>query len=114
MTDEQYNAVKADIQNYFKEKEKYKYSIIGVFAVWLKKSHKRDYYYFCSQFVAEILIKHNIFKTNKPADLVRPMDFFEIENKILVSSGLINKRDPYIESFRLIQFSKRVFATIKR
>lgn len=111
ISDEQFLFLQNEIDNFFKNKDDYKYSILGTITAYLNKPHKREYYYFCSQFVSELLINSGIYKTDKLPEVIKPMDLLEIENKIFIYEGLINKDNYANNSFNLFRFegiSKRI------
>ncbi|MEW9096766.1 MAG: hypothetical protein AB2417_16955 [Clostridiaceae bacterium] len=90
VTEEQYNSLKKEVEIFLTEKQKYRYNFLGLFGVLLNKPFKRRNYYFCSQFVSEVLIKSNIYNPHKVPELVRADDLFEIGNKEFIYEGFIN------------------------
>lgn len=77
VTDNQYEIAKNTIEEFEKEKKKYKFNIIGLFgAGFNKKITKKDYFY-CAEFVKHVMDKAEI-KTNLP-EIVKPEDFKKIE-----------------------------------
>lgn len=95
ITSKQYNSLKNYIDKFLNNKSKYKYNILGTTTLLFNKPIKREHYYFCSQFVAEALIKSGIYKTDKLPELIKPMDLLEIENKTLLYEGKINEHPLY-------------------
>jgi len=91
VTEKQYFALRNKVDAFIKESEKYKYNFAGLFGIPLGIPIKRKNHYFCSQFVSEVLIQSNIFKTNIPPELMKTSDLFSIKNKELIYEGLINK-----------------------
>lgn len=91
VTNEQYTHIQRELDMFLTNKDKYKYSILGTFTAYLNKVHEREDYYFCSQFVSELLINSGVYKTDKHPTIIKPMDLLEIENKTLIYEGLINK-----------------------
>ena len=95
ITSEQYETLTNYLEKFLKDKSKYKYSVLGTATTLFNKPVKRENYYFCSQFVAEALIKADIYKTDKLPELIKPMDLLEIENKTLIYEGYINEYPLY-------------------
>lgn len=93
VTKEQYNYLNNSINNFFENKDNYKYSVLGTVTAYFNIPVKREYYYFCSQFIAELLIDSGIYKTDKLPEVIKPMDLMEIENKIFVYEGIINEEN---------------------
>ncbi len=88
---DQFNFLQNEINEFFKNQDDYKYSVLGTVTAYFNKPYKREYYYFCSQFVSELLINSGIYKTDKLPEVIKPMDLLEIENKTLFYEGFINE-----------------------
>jgi hypothetical protein len=91
VTEDQYICLQNQVENFITLKSQYKYNFLGLFGVLLNRPLKRDKHYFCSQFVSEILIKSNVYSTNKLPELIKPNDLALIDNKEFVYEGLINR-----------------------
>lgn len=59
-----------------------------MFGVIFKISIIRKNHYFCSEFISYILIKSNIYFSDKPAEFIKPSDLLNIENKEFIYEGL--------------------------
>lgn len=90
VTEEQYYSLKREIKYFLKEKYKYRYNFIGLFGILINTPIKRKNHYFCSQFVSEVLIKSNIYHTDKVPELIKTNDLFSLRNKELVYEGFIS------------------------
>lgn len=113
ITDEQFDFLESEINNFFKNKDNYKYSILGTVTAYFNKPYKREHYYFCSQFVAELLINSGIYKTDKLPEVIKPMDLLEIDNKELIYEGFINE-DNYIKNNLSLFSYRRLTKAISR
>ena len=91
ITEEQYNSLKKELETFMQQKDHYKYNFLGLFGALLNIPVKRKNYYFCSQFVSEMLIKSGIYLSSKPPELIRPDDLFNIENQQFYYSGFVNQ-----------------------
>lgn len=91
VTEEQYNLIKSEVNEFLKYKDKYRYNLLGLLGVLINRPLKRDNYYFCSQFVSEILMKSRVFKLNKNPRLIKPCDLLYIDNVEIVYEGYINE-----------------------
>lgn len=89
ITNKQYDCLLKEVQLFQSEKDKYRYNFLGLFGVLVNRPLKRKDHYFCTQFVSEILIKSEIYYTQKIPELIRPSDLFLICNKELIYEGLI-------------------------
>lgn len=68
-----YNKIKEAIEIIKKDKKKYKFNIIGLFAVGLHKRIHFDNSFYCAEFVKYVLDKSDI-ETNLP-EIIRPENF---------------------------------------
>lgn len=91
VTEQQYYELQKTVNDFLKDKEKYKYNFLGLFAILLNKPIKRKNHYFCSQFVSEVLIKGSVYQSDKAPELTKTDDLFAIENKDLIYEGFTNK-----------------------
>lgn len=91
VTEEQYTAIKNEIEVFLKEKENYRYNFLGLFGVLLNISLKRKNHYFCSQFVGELLVKSKVYSFKKEPHLVGTSDLLTLENLEFFYEGYINK-----------------------
>lgn len=93
---EQYLSLQAQVGAFLKGKEEYRYNLLGLFGVLFNKPIKRKKHYFCSQFVAELLIESGIYVSPKVPALIRTSDLFAIENKEVLYEGLVRDLPPEI------------------
>lgn len=100
-----YERVKQRIDLMLGEKQKYHYNIKGLIYYYLKKKKDRPYHYFCSEFVAEILINSGATKHHMIPSLTKPKDLIDIPDLKLIFGGNIKE---YKRSFILhdIEYSK--------
>ena len=113
ITEKQFNHIQDEIDNFFENKDQYKYSILGTVTAYFNKPHKRENYYFCSQFVSELLINSGVYVTDKLPEVIKPMDLLEIENKTLFYEGFINEDRAVRSNFTLLN-SQRISRVISR
>lgn len=92
VTEDQYASLKKYVYEFSKEKDKYRYNFLGLYAIMFNIPLKRRNYYFCSQFVSEALIKSNIIKLNKVPELTRTDDLYTIKNREILYEGFVNER----------------------
>ncbi|WP_141502601.1 hypothetical protein [Paenibacillus luteus] len=64
-----------------KNRDQYKYNLLGMLGIMLNIEMKRDYAYFCSQFVASVFEESGVNLVNKPSLFVTPAD---LENTTLL------------------------------
>lgn len=91
VTEEEFNELKNEVHKFLVDMHKYRYNFLGLIAVLFNISVRRKNYYFCSQFVCEVLMKSNIYKCHKSPELTRPNDLLSIEDKELIYEGFINE-----------------------
>jgi len=83
-----YYHLKQDIkQKYIKNKIKFHYNIRGIPFLNFNIRHHREYHYVCTQFCGKLLMDAGIINFEKDYSLLKPKDFFNIENTTLVYEG---------------------------
>lgn len=87
--DEQYQKIVEIIENVKDNREKYKFNIIGLFLVSVNKKYKKENSFYCAEFIKYLL--ETSFNKKLLPDIVKPMDFLELENMKLVYEGLFRK-----------------------
>lgn len=89
ITEEQYNKIKSIIQYMEKEKEHYKFNMLGLLAVGFHKKITKEYSFYCAEFVKYIIEQAEI-GIGLP-DIVRPENFKEITQLKEIYSGLLRE-----------------------
>lgn len=87
VTDEQYEKITTIIQDFYINKEIYKYDCIGLVAQAFKIDYERENRYFCTRYVAYVLSKAGALDINKPALHIRATDFHTHEKLELIYEG---------------------------
>lgn len=80
VTPSQYAALQAEVERFQKEKEKYRYNLLGLIGVKVGIPIKRPYHYFCSQFVSELLMNSEIYDFLKEPELIGTDDLYALDN----------------------------------
>lgn len=75
VSQEKYDKAKAFLNNILERKEFYKYNLMGLFFCHFELPIRRRYYYFCSEFVSEILGHSQILDLPKMPSLMKPSDY---------------------------------------
>jgi len=82
-----YEKIKMSILLFERDKESYKYNLIGLLGVIANSPVKRKNAYFCSQFVYAVLEQNGVKLFDKPAELVIPKDFHYCKELKLIYQG---------------------------
>ena len=91
VTDEQYNKIKDNIEKIKNDEVKYKFNIIGLFAVGFHKTIKREHSFYCAEFVRYVLENAGL-KIDLPVP-AKPEEFKNIQGLKEVYKGLLRKYD---------------------
>jgi len=96
---ETYKRLKLVIKSFEKDKDKYRYNFIGLLGVIVNRPLKRKHSYFCSEFVATVLVESGVHFFEKHPSLVTPDDFRKIEGIQHIYTGPLNEynRDVTLE-----------------
>ena len=87
VSDETYNRIQFEIEAMEKEADKYRYSLAGAVYCKMNKEYHKEYKYFCSEFVSEILAKSGALNLPKATSLMRPIDFCGIDDLNMLYRG---------------------------
>lgn len=87
VTEEQYQAIKDNIIKI--QKGNYKFNIIGLFAVAIRKRIPSKHAFYCAEFVKYVIEKAEV-KHQLP-EIIRPEDFKKFEGTELIYDGLLSK-----------------------
>ena len=89
VTDEQYNCIVNTIENIKQNRDEYKFNIIGLFLVSINKKYQKQDTFYCAEFVKYVL--ENAFDKKILPEIIKPMDFLELDNIELVYEGIFSK-----------------------
>ncbi|AFL99444.1 hypothetical protein Desde_1011 [Desulfitobacterium dehalogenans ATCC 51507] len=76
-----------EISRFIASDRSFRYNFLGLFTAAMNIPMRRENYYFCSQFVSELLIKINLLQNSFPPELIKPMDLYHIEGKEEIYKG---------------------------
>ncbi len=102
ITEEQYWSIVNELERFKSQSKKYNYNLLGVITAMFHYPMSREYSYFCSQFVSELLLKSGVAITKKHPGLTSPMDIMGNKNLEFVYSGylkdyILNNYNPIVE-----------------
>ena len=89
ITEEQYSDLKSKILEFKRTTNKYKFNIIGLFAIYFNIKIQKENYFYCAEFVKYVTETANI--DLKLPELVRPENFKNIEGSKAIYSGYLRK-----------------------
>ena len=90
-SDQTFEQMQEHIQQIEKDKNNYKYNILGLFGLLLNIKYERKHAYFCSQFVAAVFEENGFIIAGKPSSMVRPGDFTGVPEFSLIYEGPLNQ-----------------------
>jgi hypothetical protein len=91
ITEDQYAVLMNEISKFLSSSMSFRYNFIGLFTAAFNIPLKRKNYYFCSQFVSELLIKINVLDSSITPELIKPTDLLRLDAKEKVFEGLTRK-----------------------
>lgn len=84
---EKHKEISDYIFNILSNREKYHYNYYSLFLAIFKKVKKRDNYFYCSEFVRDVLRNSNIEGSYEMPEIVQPIHFLNIPNIKLLYKG---------------------------
>ncbi len=106
VTEEQYHRIKQLMSKFEQQSDQYRYNLLGLFAIMLKKQWNRKNAFFCSQFVALVLEEVGITKFKKSVSLVTPQDLSQLTPMDAIFEG---KLSDYLNKETVIYQYNRLF-----
>lgn len=88
VTEDQYNNVNRLLNQFIYNSECYKYNYMGLIYNLSNKEACYEYRFLCSEFVYHILKESGIVDFKKPRNLVKPVDFLELEGEKIFEGDL--------------------------
>ncbi|MCU6711790.1 hypothetical protein M6D81_24115 [Paenibacillus sp. J5C_2022] len=85
-----YNSIRAEIQHFMRNQEKYRYNLIGMLGVVFNVEWERKNRYFCSQFVTTVFARSGVNLVSKSPLLVTPGDLQKTSVMELVYHGRLH------------------------
>ncbi|SEF46762.1 hypothetical protein SAMN04487934_101258 [Eubacterium ruminantium] len=98
LTEQQYQDVKASIEVFKSNREKYKYNYLGVLSIYFHLGFSRKYKCFCSEFVDKVLKMSGINLFDKGSARVIPDDFRTCELLETTFEGRLQSYRDYLHS----------------
>lgn len=87
--EEEVENIKSKIEEFKANKDKYKFNLIGLFLVSINVKYQKENRYYCAEF-AKLLLEENCENIKLP-NIIKPMDFLELDNLNFVYEGPISK-----------------------
>lgn len=84
-----YENIKNRIEEMYSHKEDYHYNFYGLAYGYFNIPYKKDNYYYCSEFVRDILIKGKIITEIELNAVVKPIDFLSLNNYQEIYEGYL-------------------------
>lgn len=94
--DEVYDAAKSKAEQIISHAEEYRFNVLGLLFCHFQIPLHRKGYYFCSQFVGEILCRSMALELPKDISLMCPMDYMDIPEMICMFKGTLNELIIYV------------------
>lgn len=92
VSEEKYQEITNSLENMCSEQKNYHYNYVGLVLASCNIKRKKERCYFCSEFVGELLLKHGIVSEEMLPEIVRPMNFAELEFKKIYQGKLVDYR----------------------
>lgn len=78
VSDEAYENAKLEVERIMTDADQYYYNIIGLLLCQFNISYHRKHYFFCSQFVGEMLRRSQAVSFSKDTSLLKPSDYMRL------------------------------------
>lgn len=86
-----YAALERKVKGMYERREEYHYNLLGALSCFFRLPIERRGHYFCSEFVAEVLVESGAAQLGRDPCLTRPMDLCRLTNLRPVHRGLVGE-----------------------
>lgn len=90
VSDETYENAKQEVAQIMSEVDHYHFNIIGLLLCRFNIPYHRKHYFFCSQFVGEILRRSHALILPKDTSLMRPSDYMKLPELLCCFRGYLS------------------------
>lgn len=91
VSDEIFDKISDELHQMLSDKCSYHYDTIGLICAAFNKVYRRKNYYYCSEFVRDVLVRYGIESPDLFPEIVRPTDFLEIPNCNEIYNGKLRE-----------------------
>lgn len=91
VSEEAYERARQEVTAIMSEADRYHFNIIGLLLCRMGIPYNRTHYFFCSQFVSEILKRSNALRLPKEPSLMRPADYARLPGLLCRFQGHIRE-----------------------
>lgn len=91
VSEESYKRAKQEVEQIISCSKEYHFNIIGLILCKFNIPYHRKHYFFCSQFVGEVLKRSNSVKLPKDTSLIKPSDYMNMSELVCCFKGYINE-----------------------
>ncbi len=89
--EEAYDDIANKLSDMLEHKYSYRYDTLGLFMAIFGKSIKREKYCYCSEFLRRLLVECGVEKSETFKDIVRPLDFMNLDATSEVFRGKLHE-----------------------
>lgn len=87
VSNEKYQKMKVYLSQMYDNKTQYHYNYFGLFFAMFGIAFRKNKYYYCSEFVRNILARFNVVSATFSPDIVKPIDFLQITDSKKIYKG---------------------------
>ncbi len=91
VTEDQYQKLSSQLSYMWRNREEYHYNYMGLIWGMFHKNRKRESYFYCSEFVADLLEDCGIVAPDTFGDVVKPIDFLKLPGIEEIYQGKLQK-----------------------
>ena len=105
VTDKQYDEISYELLKFYTGN--IDYNIMGILFRLINVEYENEGKFFCSEMIAYLLYKTNIYKFDRPLNFVEPMDLLTIPSLEVIFEGMLCEYRSYINSPQIT--SERIY-----
>lgn len=90
VSDETFESAKKEVAQIMENAQQYHFNIIGLLLCHFNIPYHRKHYFFCSQFVSEVLYRSHALDLSKDTSLMRPIDYTRLPGLLCRFQGYLS------------------------
>ncbi|NCB94407.1 MAG: hypothetical protein EOM40_17885 [Clostridia bacterium] len=91
VSDEAYEKAKKEVEQIITKSDQYHFNIIGLLLCQFNIPYHRKHYFFCSQFVSEVLNRSQALALPKDTSLMKPCDYMRVPELLCRFRGYLSE-----------------------
>ena len=91
VTQQQYEQIKQHLEQMYQHRRRYHYNYLGLLLAFFHRSYQKENYFYCSEFVKDVLVRYDVTREDAFGKIVKPMELMELSGSREIYSGILSE-----------------------